>query len=375
MCGLFGGISSSFSKREIEYIMHLGVVSSLRGSDSTGLFTYTHGRKRPKGTLVKECFASGEFLMNPPGYNLLNQNGTWMVMGHCRSATIGAVTAENAHPFKVEHIIGCHNGTVPDFKPQDPAKSDSAVLFEKLATIGLEDTITEAKHGAYALTWVNEQEATLNFLRNSERPLWFSAGGGSLFWASEPEFLDFARKRCGLLYLETPVSLDTHRLVMIDLNEYQVRPVVFPMAPRPTVLEKLKETVELAAKEIVGSALIPFKDTPKEEKKPPKQSAIKIQSKKGEKDVVIHALYSAFEETKLGVTYAHRLLQKGCSNCSTPNSLEDKSWWFSRTDYVCDECHSCSQVKEWLGSHPLYPSSIIGDLALELATEKNSIIN
>jgi len=55
-----------------------------------------------------------------------------------------------------------------------------------MAKNGAKDTFEKAK-GAYACVWWNDNESTINFFRNDERPLWFtwSKDMDMMFWASE----------------------------------------------------------------------------------------------------------------------------------------------------------------------------------------------
>jgi hypothetical protein len=123
------------------------------------------------------------------------------IIGHARWPTKGGVDIKAVHPHRFGHIIGVHNGTLYKVAGQDvPAgTSDSAMLFESFSKIGVEETMKDTR-GAYALVWIDEQDQSINFLRNAERTLFFKNVGwndniSTLFWSSEQEMLDFAFKR------------------------------------------------------------------------------------------------------------------------------------------------------------------------------------
>ena len=64
---------------------------------------------------------------------------------------------------------------------------DSEVMYAHLAKHGAQETFSTIE-GAFACVWWNDKEKTLNFIRNSERPLYFtwSEDCRMMFWASEP---------------------------------------------------------------------------------------------------------------------------------------------------------------------------------------------
>jgi glucosamine 6-phosphate synthetase-like amidotransferase/phosphosugar isomerase protein len=129
----------------------------------------------------------------PKFKSALNANNSCAFLGHNRKATRGLVNDYNAHPFQIDHIVGCHNGTLYGSSQDRLEKElgekfpvDSMALIAGIAAFGVEKTITDLE-GAWALTWVDLKEGSLNFLRNKDRPLWYAVAEDNkfIFWASE----------------------------------------------------------------------------------------------------------------------------------------------------------------------------------------------
>ena len=130
-------------------------------------------------------------------------NNIKMIMGHARAATLGSVIVETSHPFNFSGLVGCHNGTCHNMVPKDLTKeekesikaSDSWNIFNLMNQQGLDKTLETIKDGAFALVWYDKNNSTLNFIRNEKRPLFFGSTGGTLYWASEEQFLEMIKQR------------------------------------------------------------------------------------------------------------------------------------------------------------------------------------
>lgn len=133
------------------------------------------------------------------------------LMGHNRFRTQGDITAENAHPFEFEHVVGAHNGTcasyiTKDLHEADKYEIDSQKIFSQLNHDGdvanLWKQIDDSQTSAAALTWWDRRNSTFNFIRNSQRPLYLSVNktGDVLYWASEKWMLQIALSRCGVAF-------------------------------------------------------------------------------------------------------------------------------------------------------------------------------
>lgn len=203
MCGLVGvaGTITSKEERAFRTMLRLDV---LRGEDSTGIASMSSSGIFK---VAKDATNAYDFLntkeAKEPFYGVLRA-----LMGHNRAATKGKVVAENAHPFTYGNIIGAHNGTLNRWNNLlDGSKFDvdSKAIFNHIAEEDVADLWSKLD-GAAALVWMNKEEKTVNFLRNSKRELYYttSTDGKCFFWASEPWMMYVACTREGI-DIEKPV--------------------------------------------------------------------------------------------------------------------------------------------------------------------------
>jgi predicted glutamine amidotransferase len=198
MCGLVG-VAGKLEFRDEHLLKHLLYLDMWRGKDSTGVAAVRNDGEIRVAKIAShpiDLFDTMRFR------NALGNTNVSVYLGHNRAATKGAVNEVNAHPFVSGHIVGAHNGTLSpsshrelDEASGEKHEVDSQSIFAAIATIGLKET-AKLLQGAWALSYYDSNEGTLNFLRNDQRPLWFawSEDRNRLIWASEFDFISYASK-------------------------------------------------------------------------------------------------------------------------------------------------------------------------------------
>lgn len=192
-------VGPGIGKDDMDMYRDLAYVVGLRGTDSTGIIQGTLSKWKCDVFIEKSAMDVAYFLWhhkytekgNKRIMTSLNDN---VNMLHVRAATLGSVSNYNAHPHVTKHLIGMHNGTLVDnkYQPKDD-RTDSEMLFKDIDDRGIEAVVRDMdKNSAYALTWVDRQEHTINIFRNEKRPLYccFNKKRKVLYWASEGWMLE-----------------------------------------------------------------------------------------------------------------------------------------------------------------------------------------
>lgn len=206
MCGL-SGIMGDVTHKEETLFKQLLVFGSVRGMDSTGAASIGRNEYGSGGREIKLSKEVGPFpyLFDLKSFDKLFHGVNSCFIGHNRSKTTGDTTRKSAHPFIFEDIVGAHNGTI-DYQNKNRLeqghlfKTDSEAIFNNIQVHGIEDTISRLdKTEAYALTWYDKTDNSMNFLRNDHRPLIYAFinKGRTIVWASEYEYLMSAIYRNG----------------------------------------------------------------------------------------------------------------------------------------------------------------------------------
>lgn len=193
------------------------------GSVSRGLVDGQHEFK-----LAKEI-GPPNYLFETSRFNKVFMGTNMVYIGHNRSKTVGDNVRKNAHPFMFDDVMGAHNGTL-DWQNKNRLeagasfKTDSEALFNTVQVHGITDTISRVDASeAYALTWFDRRDGTMNFLRNDKRPLVYCTvnEGKALFWASEYGMLLFSLYREGISPDEKPKEFlaDHHFKFTVPLSD------------------------------------------------------------------------------------------------------------------------------------------------------------
>lgn len=348
MCGLFGSIGSSLTSKELEHVQTLGHLSVFRGPHSTGLLI---AGRRNKGKINyasrKYVGPAHEMVWKKETERFFMENKPVLVMGHCRFATSGKINYINAHPIHEKHIIGMHNGTIRDFEPpkeKEEFSTDSRVLFEKISETGLESALDEAKHGAYALTWINAKEASFNIIRNDERPLWLMEDnkGETTYWASEEIMLEFLASQNKPRSFKEPFELPEYTLMQWKLGHSRA----FNIEKLDKIKPRYANSDHSSAWDYCGKCWKSkqfctcdeeqdlkyeeiFKDLPETLNK----TTLLLPAPKDNQD---QRPYKAYRGV---ITQVHKILHLlVCWSCNTQKAATDRVWWLSDSECICDDC-------------------------------------
>ncbi len=218
MCGIVGLISYAFRGMNAwQYKMFLNLLYSdaLRGMHGTGLFAVDDEANTTRikvGGPPNQLFGTEEFKETE---KFLTHRDVKFLVGHNRYATKGQRITEHAHPFKDGHIILVHNGTLEKYRhlpDHEKFEVDSHLLTHAIAMDGVDKTI-QSLEGAWTIVYWNAKDETMNFLRNSERPLFMAHHEKEkmFIFASEKEMLRWCLNRNGYYDFEvTEVPEDAH---------------------------------------------------------------------------------------------------------------------------------------------------------------------
>ena len=168
-------------------------MDTLRGPDSTGVALVD---KDGDVEVLKDDTAA-PFFYSTKQYNDVIDSPAYKtgkaLIGHNRKATVGKVSAENAHPFVInDEFVLVHNGSLSSHKHLGDAVVDSNAIAQYLHDKWKDDATPEEKAevlahigGAWALVWYDLRSNRLNIVRNSQRPLAWAETASEFFFASE----------------------------------------------------------------------------------------------------------------------------------------------------------------------------------------------
>lgn len=243
MCGQCGILAGNIISNEMRTFALNLKMNVFRGRDSTGIVSVTKpllidqgkGKKQRykpmKAAVWKEPRDAWAFFayndLDPKGNKktMLEGIDKRLMMGHCRSATIGDVTAKNAHPFVAGNLIGMHNGTIKKaFKYSKDFDTDSEAFFNLINEVGIKDAIEEVNgfSSAYAIQYFDKSTNLFHVVRNADRPLWFvyTKSRGALLWSSEEVDIRYAAKKTGLELEDKSFQPKVNELLTFDLSKH-----------------------------------------------------------------------------------------------------------------------------------------------------------
>lgn len=377
MCGICAVFSDSWSPQETKIFESLLLVSVTRGEHSTGLLRVdTNG----KYTTYKTLDESPVMLYSDDTADeIIRENKKAVgLIGHCRHATKGQVTLDNAHPFDTKNVVGVHNGTIlQSFSNSDKYGTDSEALYNLISERGLESALSEVAYpsSAYALLYYDKKQKRIVHTRNSQRPLWISFffGGRSMIMASEIWMIDFVKRRCKLNLNTNGLLKDTtieaaqikegfeFSFDPSDPKDYELKPLDI----KPKVLSQTYagHTYHDKHGSYGGSYSVNHgyrRDTNTQ------QSAIITQQ-----SAIIHAqntsntttsvvsgegqgkikFFPGFKGRQLPKAEWERILDSGCCYCRMPIESEDGKdvLWYDEEDPVCTNCQTRPELQGLFG--------------------------
>lgn len=206
MCGLVGVICNQGGlwKGDIEKFMYMLLINSMRGMDSTGMFTIS---KKLKEVDFLKVLGGPSHLFHEDVYEKITERAAKecdAIIGHGRLATIGEVSAKNAHPFVVDNISLVHNGTLSNFDQLRKKHNLVNVKVDSLLCAHLLNKLTpeefkEEIEGAYAFIWYDSRDGFLYVMKNSERPLYLHKTTYSTWMlSSDVNAFDYLEKKMTL---------------------------------------------------------------------------------------------------------------------------------------------------------------------------------
>ncbi len=187
MCGIVAMISRKthgFYHSDLELMESLLLLDTLRGPDSTGLFTVMRDKSICMTKIGSHPLHLYQTAAWPKHKNKAVQHGK-IIVGHNRKATSGAINSENAHPFHEENIVLVHNGMVRGgHKKMAETEVDSHAVCHAFNEKGAEEVL-KTLDAAFAFVWWDISKQKLFAVRNDERPLTLTTTEDLFILASE----------------------------------------------------------------------------------------------------------------------------------------------------------------------------------------------
>lgn len=227
MCGIFGQINKKHGKFNFPAFTTLGIANDSRGGDSCGIFI---DGKVEYGIDDEKLFSN--FL--PYSKLLKNTKECHIAFGHCRKASVGLKTVEQAQPCiikendKIKYVV-IHNGTITNYKElankyipgMDTSKlTDSQIMTNIFYYCGYDVLKEYEGAGVFVIADYRENNPKILIFKggsknvetstvlSEERPLYFAKCGDSYLFSSIYNYLQ--------PFAEVISSVPINKLITID---------------------------------------------------------------------------------------------------------------------------------------------------------------